>query len=204
MRTAPVMVAARNPRDRRRRCAGGCASVSPTPYRGFQRRRGVRRPPDRARARATIAQRLADAGVVPDPWTFRLAARLAHADRQLQAGEYRFAEPAIAGRRRRAPGARRRVHPRRHVSGRPHYPRDGADLRAQRPGHGRGFRARGGGRRARSRLRSRRRRTLEGYLFPSTYAMARTRGRRRTVKTMVAQFEHVFDTRCARRRPRST
>jgi UPF0755 protein len=38
-----------------------------------------------------IATRLADAGVVPDPWTFRLAARLSGADRRLQAGEYRFA-----------------------------------------------------------------------------------------------------------------
>ena len=31
---------------------------------------------------------------MPDPLTFRLAARLSGLDRQLQAGEYRFAEPA--------------------------------------------------------------------------------------------------------------
>ena len=43
---------------------------------------------------AGIATRLADAGVVSDPMTFRLAARLSGLDRQLQAGEYRFAEPA--------------------------------------------------------------------------------------------------------------
>ena len=43
---------------------------------------------------AGIASRLAEAGVVPDPLTFRLAARLSGLDRQLQAGEYRFSEPA--------------------------------------------------------------------------------------------------------------
>jgi len=37
-----------------------------------------------------IANRLVSAGVVPDVWTFRLAARFTGADRKLQAGEYRF------------------------------------------------------------------------------------------------------------------
>ena len=40
---------------------------------------------------AGIARRLADEGVVPDTITFRVAARLAGADRRLRAGEYRFA-----------------------------------------------------------------------------------------------------------------
>jgi len=40
---------------------------------------------------AGIARRLADERVVPDTITFRLAARLAGADRRLRAGEYRFA-----------------------------------------------------------------------------------------------------------------
>ena len=41
-----------------------------------------------------IADRLVAAGVVPDPWTFRLAARLSNSERHLQAGEYRFADEA--------------------------------------------------------------------------------------------------------------
>ena len=52
----------------------------------------------RARASAAIASDLAAAGVVADPLTFRLAARLSGADRRLQAGEYRFAEPARPSR----------------------------------------------------------------------------------------------------------
>ena len=40
---------------------------------------------------ASIGNRLVAAGVLPDPWTFRLAARFTGADRRLQAGEYRFA-----------------------------------------------------------------------------------------------------------------
>ena len=43
---------------------------------------------------AGIAKRLADAGVIPDTWTFRLAARVSGADRRLKAGEYRFAAAA--------------------------------------------------------------------------------------------------------------
>src|SRR5262245_51842504 len=41
-----------------------------------------------------IARRLADAGVVPDTITFRLAVRRAQLDRHLEAGEYRFADAA--------------------------------------------------------------------------------------------------------------
>jgi cell division protein YceG involved in septum cleavage len=41
-----------------------------------------------------IGQRLADSGVVPDAFTFRIAARMSGAGLGLQAGEYRFAEPA--------------------------------------------------------------------------------------------------------------
>jgi UPF0755 protein len=44
-----------------------------------------------------IARRLTEAGVVVDPYTFRLAARLSGSERRLQAGEYRFADPATPG-----------------------------------------------------------------------------------------------------------
>ncbi len=43
---------------------------------------------------AQIATLLANAGVVSDAMTFRLAMRLSHADRRLQAGEYRFTDAA--------------------------------------------------------------------------------------------------------------
>lgn len=43
-----------------------------------------------------IARRLADAGVVDDPLTFRLAVWRSGRDRALQAGEYRFHEPRSA------------------------------------------------------------------------------------------------------------
>src|SRR6188474_1912892 len=43
---------------------------------------------------AGIASRLETAGVVPDAWTFRIAARLSGEERRLQAGEYRFADAA--------------------------------------------------------------------------------------------------------------
>ena len=39
---------------------------------------------------AMIAARLSDAGVVSDPWVFRLGARWEDADKALRAGEYRF------------------------------------------------------------------------------------------------------------------
>jgi UPF0755 protein len=45
---------------------------------------------------STIADRLAQAGVVRDRWSFRLAARLARAERRLKAGEYRFDRPQSA------------------------------------------------------------------------------------------------------------
>ena len=64
-----------------------------SPYRGFAGAEVfVELPTGTSVAR--IGSRLAEAGVVPDPWTFRIAVRLAGADRRLQAGEYRFAEAA--------------------------------------------------------------------------------------------------------------
>ena len=59
---------------------------------GVRRRGGVRRFAGRGRASRASPTRLAAAGVVPDAWTFRLAARIAGADRRLKAGEYRFTD----------------------------------------------------------------------------------------------------------------
>jgi UPF0755 protein len=61
-----------------------------TPYRGFVTDEVFVDLPQGAGV-AAIAGRLAEAGVVPRAWTFRLAARIAGADRKLKAGEYRFA-----------------------------------------------------------------------------------------------------------------
>ena len=80
-----------------------------TPYRGFDAQEVFVDLPSGLGV-AAIAERLTAAGVVPDAWTFRLAARLTGVDRRLQAGEYRFAEPATPARRRRAARARRRLH----------------------------------------------------------------------------------------------
>ena len=63
------------------------------PYRGFTDDEVFVDLPQGART-ADIAGMLAGAGVVRDALTFRLAVRLANADRHLKAGEYRFIEPA--------------------------------------------------------------------------------------------------------------
>jgi UPF0755 protein len=63
------------------------------PYRGFADDEVFVELPQGART-AEIAGALAAAGVVPDALTFRLAVRMANADRHLKAGEYRFFEAA--------------------------------------------------------------------------------------------------------------
>lgn len=66
------------------------------PYRGFAGTEVFVELPPGART-AEIASRLAEAGVVTDALTFRVAVRMAKADRHLQAGEYRFTEAATPG-----------------------------------------------------------------------------------------------------------
>ena len=62
------------------------------PFQAFQGEQFVEIPTgDGSRA---IARRLADAGVVPDSWTFRAAVRWLGRGQTLQAGEYRFADAA--------------------------------------------------------------------------------------------------------------
>ncbi len=107
-----------------------------TPYRGFAADEVFVDLPAGVSVSA-MATRLVDAGIVPDAWTFRLAARLVRR------------RPAAASRRipvRRArdplrcrgpPRARRRLRPDGHVPRRPDRGRNGGDLRPERPGHGR-------------------------------------------------------------------
>jgi UPF0755 protein len=63
------------------------------PYRGFSDAEVFVEVPPGAPT-GDIANRLAGAGVVTNALTFRLAVRMAQADRHLKAGEYRFADPA--------------------------------------------------------------------------------------------------------------
>jgi len=141
-----------------------------------------------------IARRLANAGVVPDPWTFRLAARLAGADRRLRAGEYRFAQAAtpfeIVSRLARGDVFTRPVT----------FP-EGLTIHEMAPIFERGGlgaaadfeQAAADG--ALAAAFDPDADTLEGYLFPSTYAMPRRAGAAETVRVMLTQFEHVFDAR---------
>src|SRR5437588_2544372 len=62
-----------------------------SPYAAFQKEVFVEIP--RGASAAQIAERLESAGVVRNEWSFRLA-RVVHRGRGLQAGEYRFAQPA--------------------------------------------------------------------------------------------------------------
>jgi UPF0755 protein len=141
---------------------------------------------------AGIAERLADAGVVPDAWTFRLAARLAGSDRRLKAGEYRFAEaasPADVIKRLVKGDVFRRsltipegltivemsaIVERGGFDTARAFERaaaDGSKVSALDPDA----------------------RTLEGYLFPETYAFPRGAGSDAIVDAMVAGFGHAFD-----------
>ena len=139
-----------------------------------------------------MAQRLADAGVVADPMTFRIAARLSGADRQLQAGEYRFSEPMSAFQvvTKIAEGD---------VFTRPVTFPEGLTIKEMAVvfekgglGSASAFEkaatdttlAAGFDPGARS---------LEGYLFPSTYALGRQAGADATVRAMVEAFDRAFD-----------
>ncbi|MDA1306625.1 MAG: endolytic transglycosylase MltG [Acidobacteria bacterium] len=162
-----------------------------TPYRGFDDEEVFVDIPQGSGV-AAIAQRLADAGVVVHPWAFRAAARMAGAERALQAGEYRFAEPATARDvvERLAKGD---IYTRSVTFREGLTIWDMADV----------FAAAGLGtaedflREARdpSRIQSLDpdARSLEGYLFPDTYQLPRSAGAKGTVDAMVAGFLRAFD-----------
>lgn len=162
-----------------------------TPYRGFAGDEVFVELPTGTSV-SGIATRLADAGVVADALTFRVAVRFSDADRHLQAGEYRFAEAATPGdvARRLARGdvfTRAVTFPEGEtiremaaIFGRSGLgaaeefeavASDGALVASLDPDAG----------------------TLEGYLFPDTYAMARHAGAAGTVQAMIARFERAFD-----------
>ena len=139
-----------------------------------------------------IARRLSEAGVVPDALTFRIAARLSNADRKLQAGEYRFTSAAsprdVVSRLARGDVDTRVVT----------FP-EGLTIREMAPifersglGSASDFARAASASKLVSRLDARAA-TLEGYLFPATYALPPRAGAEGAVSAMVAQFEKVFD-----------
>lgn len=140
----------------------------------------------------SIATRLAEAGVVPDPLTFRLAARLSGGDRRLQAGEYRFADPAspvdIVSRLARGDVYSRGIT----------FP-EGltiAEMAAifERSGIGTAidFVAAGQNGAAIGDFDPEAA-SLEGFLFPDTYALPRSAGAAGAVQVMVDRFKRAFD-----------
>lgn len=162
-----------------------------TPYRGFPQSELFVDLPAGSSV-AAIAGRLADAGVVVDARTFRLAARWSGQERRLQAGEYRFTEAA-----RPADIVARLV--RGDVFVRPlTFPegltiREMADLFA-RSGRGSSeeFLA------AAADLTLVREvdadpMSLEGYLFPNTYTLARDDDAMSVVRAMARGFLIAFD-----------
>ncbi|HVW05310.1 MAG TPA: endolytic transglycosylase MltG [Vicinamibacterales bacterium] len=141
-----------------------------------------------------IARRLADAGVVVDPYTFRLAARLSGSERHLQAGEYRFADPAtpyeIVARLARGDVAKQVLT----------IP-EGLTIREMSAifansglGTADDFIAAAADGSLIADLDPDAR-TLEGYLFPDTYSLSRRATADVAVRTMLASFERAFDTR---------
>jgi UPF0755 protein len=161
------------------------------PYRGFVGEETfVDLPP--GTSVAEIARRLTAAGVVPDPYTFRLAAHLAHGDRRLQAGEYRFSEAAT-------PGEVAARLARGDVFTRPVTFPEGLTIEEmaavfERTGMGSAASFRD----AASNVGliaafDPEAASLEGYLFPETYPLSRHAGAPELVAAMVARFGHVFD-----------
>jgi len=162
-----------------------------TPYRGFAGEDVFVELPAGTSV-AAMADRLAAAGVVPDALTFRIAARLSGQERRLQAGEYRFTEAATTNEvlARLARGD---------VFVMPITFREGLTIREMAAV----FDASGLGTADAFLTASRRvdliqnvdpdADDLEGYLFPSTYTLARHTSADELVQAMVREFTAAFD-----------
>ena len=140
----------------------------------------------------SIAQRLVAAGVVPDPWTFRLAAKLDGVDRRLQAGEYRFAVAAtpsdVADRIARGDVFKKPVT---FPEGLTYREMGGIFERAELGAATDFDRAASDGTLVANFDPDAA--TLEGFLFPDTYAMPSHTDADTMVKAMVAEFGKQFD-----------
>jgi UPF0755 protein len=139
-----------------------------------------------------IGDRLAAAGVVPDALTFRLAAQVAGVERRLQAGEYRFAQPASP-----TEVAERIAHG--DIYKHPITFPEGLTVDEMAAIFGKS-----GLGTAEEFTKAAHdtsligdldpdARSLEGYLFPSTYTLPRKAGAIGTVQAMIAEFDKSFD-----------
>jgi UPF0755 protein len=138
-----------------------------------------------------IARRLADAGVVPDTWTFRAAVRFSGRGQALQAGEYRFADAAspldVVERLARGDVYTLAIT----------FPEgltidEMADLFEQRElGTAQSFKDAAKDVTAIGALDPMAR-DLEGYLFPETYPVSRHIDAKTLVATMVERFKTVY------------
>jgi len=163
-----------------------------TPYRGFSEPEIFVELPSGTSV-AGIADKLAEAGVVPDALTFRLAARFNHYDRHLQAGEYRFADPATPGdvAARLARGDVYK-HPVTFPEGLTIH-----EMAAIFDRSGLGTAADFEAAAANTTLVAEidpDAASLEGYLFPDTYTLPRHTDAAGVVKAMVSGFLKAFDT----------
>lgn len=162
------------------------------PYRGFSDAEVfVDLPP--GSSTGEIAERLSAMGVVRGAWLFRLAVRYARADRRLQAGEYRFIDATspndIIARLRRGDTFNHTVT----------FP-EGLTMREM----GAIFERAGLGTAAEFVSAASDRslvadldpsaRNLEGYLYPSTYALPRHAGAAGFVRAMVKEFRKALGT----------
>ena len=161
-----------------------------TPFRGYD---GPERFVDIAPGTSTIAiaRQLADAGIVPDDWTFRLAVWRSGRDRSLQAGEYRF-DGALSAMDVVDKIARGQVHLR------PITFREGLVIaemaeifEAEGLGTAESFLEAAGRTQLIADLDAAAS-DLEGYLFPETYSLPRDATAGDLVEAMVAQFRDVF------------
>lgn len=163
-----------------------------TPYRGFSGEAAIVEIPPGAGV-TSIAQRLVAAGVVRDPYTFRLAAKLDDIDRRLQAGEYRFTDAAtpseVANRIARGDVFKRPVT---FPEGLTYREMAGIFERAEL-GSAQDFNHAAGDGTLIANFDPDAT-TLEGFLFPDTYAMPSHTDADTMVKAMVAEFSKQFDT----------
>ncbi len=139
-----------------------------------------------------IGDRLAAAGVVPDALTFRLAAQVAGVERHLQAGEYRFAQPASPRE-----VAERIAHG--DIYKHPITFPEGLTIEEMAAIFGKSGLGTAEEFTAAARDTSLigdldpDARSLEGYLFPSTYTLPRKAGATGTVQAMIGEFNKSFD-----------
>ena len=140
---------------------------------------------------ASIASRLASAGVVRDAWTFRAAVLLSGRSRQLKAGEYRFDAPLhaldVVDKIARGDVYRRRLTFREGLT-----IGEMAQVFEER-GFGRAddFRSAAGNAALIADLDPAAK-DLEGYLFPETYALPRGTTAAALVQQMVENFRNVM------------